>query len=118
MEPIDITEFQRLDLRVAEVKEAERVEGTDKLLKLQIDTGGETRQIVAGIAQHYQPEDLIGKKIVVVTNLKPATIRGIESRGMLLAASSGGGSASGGSDGATLTIVTPDRPIPAGAKVK
>jgi methionyl-tRNA synthetase len=122
MEPtdlMDITDFQKLDLRVAEVKQAEKVEGTDKLLKLQIDIGGEPRQIVAGIAQHYKPEELIGKKIVVVANLKPATIRGVESRGMLLAASAGGGSASGGSNSETLSILTLDRlTLPTGAKVK
>ncbi len=105
---LDIAEFQRLDLRVAEVKEAVKVEGADKLLKLQIDLGGETRQIVAGIAQHYTPEQLIGRRIVVVANLKPATIRGVESRGMLLAASNNEG----------LSILTLDRPIAPGAKVK
>ena len=105
---LDITEFQKLDLRVAEIRQAEKVEGADKLLKIQIDIGGETRQIVAGIAQHYSPEQLIGKQIVVVTNLKPATIRGVESRGMLLAASNPEG----------LSIVTLDRPLAPGAKVK
>lgn len=105
---LDIADFQKLDLRVAEVRTAERIEGTDKLLKLQIDLGGESRQIVAGIAQHYAPEQLIGKSIVVVVNLKPVTIRGVESRGMLLAASNSEG----------LSIVTPDRPIAPGAKVK
>ncbi len=105
---LDISAFQKLDLRVAEVRQAEKVEGTDKLLKLQIDLGGETRQIVAGIAQHYSPEQLVGKQVVVVTNLKPATIRGVESRGMLLAASNTEG----------LSIVTLDRPLAPGAKVK
>ena len=112
MEPtdlMDITDFQKIDLRVAEVKQAEKVEGADKLLKLQVEIGGEPRQIVAGIAQHYKPEELVGKKIVVVANLKPATIRGVESRGMLLAASN--------SD--ALSILTLDRPVvPSGAKVK
>lgn len=105
---IDITEFQKLDLRVAEVKQAERVEGTDKLLRLQVDIGGEPRQIVAGIAQHYKPEELVGRSVVVVSNLKPATIRGVESRGMLLAAS----------NAEALSIVTLDRPLPSGARVK
>ncbi len=105
---LDITEFQKLELRVAEVKTAEKVEGADRLLKLQVDLGGELRQIVAGIAQHYTPEQLIGKKVVIVANLKPATIRGVESRGMLLAASNETG----------LSIITLDRELTAGAKVK
>lgn len=105
---LDITEFQKLELRVAEVKQAEKVEGADRLLKLQVDLGDETRQIVAGIAQHYTPEQLIGKQVVIVTNLKPATIRGVESRGMLLAASDEGG----------LSIVIPEKERQAGAKVK
>jgi methionyl-tRNA synthetase len=105
---LDIAEFQKLDLRIAEVLEAERIPGTDKLLRLQISLGTERRQIVAGIAEHYPPEQLAGKKIVVVANLKPVTIRGVESRGMLLAASD--------SDG--LSILTVDRPRSSGAKVK
>ncbi|MBI2982066.1 MAG: methionine--tRNA ligase [Deltaproteobacteria bacterium] len=105
---LDISEFQKLDLRVATVLEVEKVAGTDKLLRLQIDLGGERRQIVAGIAEHYTPEQLQGKSVVIVANLKPATIRGVESRGMLLAAS----------NETTLSIVTLDRPILPGAKVK
>jgi len=85
-EPLTIDEFLRIDLRVAVVLEAARIEGADKLLKLQLDVGGQTRQIVAGIAKAYQPEQLIGKRIVVVFNLKPAKLRGVESQGMLLAA--------------------------------
>ena len=80
----------------------------DKLLKLQIDLGGETRQIVAGIAQHYRPEELVGKKIVVVANLKPAKIRGEVSQGMLLAASTED----------QLSLVTVEKDLPAGARVK
>ena len=83
---IDISEFQRVRLRVATVLSAERIAGADKLLKLQIDLGGEQRQIVAGIAQHYAPEALTGRQVVVVVNLKPARIRGVASQGMLLAA--------------------------------
>ena len=105
---ISIEDFAKIDLRIAEVLEAEKVEGADKLLKLQIKIGNEKRQIVAGIAQHYTPEELIGKKIVVVANLKPAKLRGIESCGMLLAAS----------DSKGLTLVTVDRDIDSGAKVK
>ncbi|HCI16246.1 MAG TPA: methionine--tRNA ligase subunit beta, partial [Candidatus Marinimicrobia bacterium] len=71
------------------VLEAEKVDGADKLLTLQVDIGGEKRQIISGIALHYTPEELVGKMIVVVANLKPATIFGVESHGMLLAASKG-----------------------------
>ena len=85
-ETITIDDFLRVDLRVARVVSAERIEGADKLLKLQLDLGGTTRQIVAGIAKAYAPEQLVGKAIVVVANLKPAKLRGVESQGMLLAA--------------------------------
>jgi len=104
---LDISEFARAELRVAEVIEAERVEGADKLLRLQINIGSEKRQIVAGVAQHYPPDRIKGMKIVVVTNLKPATIRGVESRGMLLAAKAG----------KKLTLLTPDDDLPPGAKI-
>ncbi|MCP4711056.1 MAG: methionine--tRNA ligase subunit beta, partial [Planctomycetes bacterium] len=83
---ITIDDFVKVELRTAEVLEAEKVEGADRLLKLQVQIGEEKRQIVAGIAQFYTPADLIGKFIVVVYNLQPVKIRGIESRGMLLAA--------------------------------
>lgn len=86
---VDVNEFFKSKLKTAKVLEAGKVEGADKLLKLQIDVGGETRQIVAGVAQFYQPEELVGRTIVVVANLKPATIRGVESNGMLLAAKKG-----------------------------
>ena len=78
-ETITLEEFKRVDLRVGEVVSCERVEGTDRLLKLTVDLGNETRQLVAGIAAHYEPRHLIGVQIVVVCNLKPAVIRGIES---------------------------------------
>ena len=107
---ISIDDFAKLDLRVAEVLTAERVEGTDKLVKLEIDLGAEKRQIVAGIAQFYAPEDLVGKHIVVVANLEPARIRGVESRGMLLAGST--------EDRKELSIITVDRPLSKGAKVR
>lgn len=84
---IDIKEFGRLELRTARITAAERVEGADKLLKLTVDIGTESRTIVAGIALRYQPEALVGKTIVVVANLKPAKLRGVLSEGMLLAAS-------------------------------
>lgn len=105
---ISIDDVAKVELRIAEVLEAEKVKGADKLLQLQIQIGEEKRQIVAGIAKHYTAEQLIGKKIVVVANLKPAKLRGIESQGMLLAASNKD----------SLTLVTVDKDIASGAKVK
>ena len=84
---IEINDFAKLDLRTAIVKSAEKVEGADKLLKLKLELGDQMRQIVAGIAEHYSVEDIIGKTIIIVANMKPAVIRGVESNGMLLAAS-------------------------------
>jgi methionyl-tRNA synthetase len=88
---------------------AEKVEGSDKLLKLQIQVSGQERQIVAGIAQHYSPEQLLGKEIVVLANLKPAKLRGLLSEGMLLAASN---------DQGQLALLIPETPIGEGAKIK
>lgn len=105
---VSIQEFQKIDLRVAVVETVERVPGADKLVKLMIDVGGEKRQIIAGIAQRYPIGELVGRRIVIVANLQPATIRGVESRGMLLAAD----------DGTTLALLTPDREITSGAKVR
>jgi len=85
MSQISFNEFKKMDLRVAEILSAEKVEGTRKLIKLEVDIGDEKRQMVAGIADTYEPEDLIGKKLVVIANLEPATIHGIESQAMLLA---------------------------------
>lgn len=104
---IDVDTFFRTKLRVAKVIAAEPVPKADRLLLLQIDLGGETRQIVAGIAQFYSAEEMVGKSVVVVANLKPAKIRGVESNGMLLAAK----------DGKTLRVVTVDGEVPAGASV-
>ncbi|MFQ5627382.1 MAG: methionine--tRNA ligase [bacterium] len=106
---ISIQDFAQVDLRVAEVLTAEKLKGADKLLKLQVDTGGDKRQIIAGIAQHYQPEELIGKKIVIVANLQPAKLRGEISEGMLLAAETENGE---------LSLVTLERGSMPGAKVK
>jgi methionyl-tRNA synthetase len=86
---ITIEEFAKVDLRVAQVISAERVQGADKLLKLIVDLGTEKRQILAGIAKVYSPESMIGRKIIVVANLHPRKMRGLESNGMLLAASLG-----------------------------
>lgn len=87
---ITIDQFFETDLRVARIVAAERVPGADRLLKLEVDLGTERRQIVAGIALSYEPEMLVGRTIVVVANLQPAVIRGVESQGMLLAADLGG----------------------------
>jgi len=110
LEAVSIKEFQKLDLRVGEVLAAEPVPGADKLLKLSVDIGGETRTMVAGIALSYHPEELIGKRVVVVANLEPATIRGVRSEGMLLAGWIKG-------DDQSITLVMPERPLPKGSKV-
>ena len=86
MDIITYDEFKKMDLRVAHILNAERIPGATKLLKLEVDIGTEKRQMVAGIAETYAPEDLVGKKLIVIANLKPAVIRGIESQAMLLAA--------------------------------
>jgi methionyl-tRNA synthetase len=88
---ITIDDFAKVELRVAQVKVAEKVKGADKLLRLEVDLGTETRQIVAGIAQAYDPEKLIGRKVVIVANLAPRKLRGLESQGMIVAASYGDG---------------------------
>jgi methionyl-tRNA synthetase len=88
---ITIDDFAKVELRVAQIKVAEKVKGADKLLRLEVDLGTETRQILAGIAEAYAPEALIGRKIVIVANLSPRKMRGLESNGMLLAASLEGG---------------------------
>ena len=109
MDQISYEEFRKMDLRVARITEAERVPGATKILKLKIDIGTEQRQMIAGIAETYAPEDLVGKTLIVIVNLKPAIIRGIESQAMLLAAIT-----------ADNKAVVPffDRDIPAGAVVK
>lgn len=88
---ISIEDFQKIDLRVAKVLKAERVENSDKLIKLEVDLGSEKRNIVAGIGKKYEPEELIGQLIIVVTNLEPKEIKGIKSEGMLLAVDSENG---------------------------
>ena len=88
---ISIDDFAKIELRVAQVKTAERVKGADKLLRLEVDLGTEVRQLVAGIAEAYEPETLIGRKIVIVANLAPRKLRGLESNGMIVAASPEGG---------------------------
>jgi len=100
--------FSKIKIRIAEIKAAEKVEGADKLLKLQVSLGDEERQIVAGVAQFYEPDALVGKKIVLLANLEPAKIRGVESNGMLLAADIDG----------RAVILQPESDVPAGSKVR
>ncbi|MDF2930071.1 methionine--tRNA ligase [Anaerospora sp.] len=106
-EEITIDEFGKMDLRVAKVLTCEKVKGADKLLQFTVDLGSEVRTVVSGIAKHYQPEELVGRNVVMVANLKPAKIRGIESRGMLLSASS---------EDKLILVDAPD--MPAGSRVK
>ena len=105
---ISIDRFFDIELRVARILTAEKVEKADKLLKLEVDLGHEKRQLVAGIAESYAVDSLVGKTIVVVANLKPARIRGVESQGMLLAADLGG----------RPIVVTFDEAVPAGTRVR
>ena len=104
---ISIDDFFKTQLKTAKILEAEKIEGADKLLKLKIEVGSEIRPLVAGIALYYKPEELIGKTIVIVANLKPAKIRGVESCGMLLAAKNGD----------TLKLVTTDGEMPSGVSI-
>ena len=104
---VTIDQFAQIKLKTAKVLKAEKVEGADKLLKLQIEVGPETRQLIAGVAQFYTPEEIVGKTIVIVSNLQPAKIRGVESQGMLLAAKSG----------KTLKLVTVDGDLPSGVDI-
>jgi len=108
-ERVGIEEFLRLDLRVARVVAAERVPKSRKLLKLEVDLGTERRTLVAGIAEAYEPEALIGRVVGMVANLKPATVMGVESNGMILAASVPGG---------LPTVVSFDKEPPLGARIK
>jgi len=108
VQQIGIDDFAKVELRVAQVIHAEPVPKADKLLKLQLDLGSEQRQVVSGIAMYYKPEQLIGKKLICVTNLKPVKLRGELSQGMILAASADG----------KLTVATVEGDIPNGAKVK
>lgn len=104
---ITIDDFRKVELKIATVKAAEPHPNADRLMVLKVDIGGEERQICAGIRNHYAPEDLLGKQIVVVANLETAMLRGMESQGMLLAAS----------DSGRVIILTPEKSVPAGSKV-
>ncbi|MFA6476140.1 MAG: methionine--tRNA ligase subunit beta [Candidatus Paceibacterota bacterium] len=109
MENINYEEFSKVKLRIVEIVSAERVEGSDKLLKLEVNMGDEKRQIIAGIGKAYEPEKLVGKKIVIVANLEPRKLMGLESQGMLLAASTE-------NEGPVLLI--PDADITSGAEIR
>ena len=106
---ISIDQVAKVDLRVAEILEAERVPKSDKLVRMQISLGEEKRQIVAGIGKFYEPENLVGRKIIVVANLQKAKIFGVESQGMLLAAST--------KKKDKLVLLQPEADIPVGSKI-
>ena len=108
MEEVTLDAFQKIDLRVARILEVQDHPKADKLYILKVDLGDETRQIVAGIKNHYKKEELINKKIIIIANLKPAVLRGFESKGMLLAAD----------DGSNVVIVTTDKDIGNGSKIR
>ena len=105
---ITIDDFAKIDLRVAKVLECEKIKGSSKLLRLQLEVGSEKRQVVSGISEYYSPEELIGKYVVLVANLKPVKLCGVESNGMILAAD----------DGKDVVVVTPLSEIPSGSQVR
>lgn len=102
---ITYDEFKKMRIRIGLIVEAERVEGTDKLLKLKVDFGDEKRQIVSGIAEFYKPEQLINKQFTFIVNLEPRVIRGVESQGMILAVSAG----------EKVVLLKPQKKVPAGS---
>ncbi len=104
---IDINEFAKLDLRIGKIETAERIEGSKKLIKLDVDVGTEKRQMVAGIAEDYDPENLIGALVPVLVNMKPAKLMGVESRGMILAVEVNG----------KPILLHPDKEVPAGSRI-
>jgi len=105
---ISIQDFSEIDLRVAEIKAVEEHPDADKLLVLKIDAGDGEKQLVAGIKNHYSAEELIGRKIIVVNNLAPAVLRGVESQGMLLAAK----------DDDKVVLLTPEKDVKPGSRVQ
>ncbi|MBC7216839.1 MAG: methionine--tRNA ligase subunit beta [Candidatus Caldatribacterium sp.] len=109
LQEIHLEDFQKIDLRVGEIVSAERVEGTRALMVLRVNLGDEERTLVAGLAPYYAPEEMVGKRVIVVANLEPAVIRGIKSQGMLLAADDGQGN---------VSLVTVDRDIAPGSRVR
>ncbi len=107
-EEITIDDFFKTDLRVAKILACEKVEKSDKLLKIQLSLGNEERQVVSGIAKYYKPEELIGKKVILVANLKPAKLRGVESQGMILC----------GENGDNVRLIEPDQSLPEGSTIR
>jgi len=105
---ISFDDFNKLDIRIGTILEAEKVEGADKLLKLLVDIGDEKRTLVAGIAETYTPEEIIGKQIPILTNLEPKKLRGIESNGMILAVDIDN----------KATLIHPDKQVPNGGKIR
>ena len=105
---ISIEEFMKLELVIAQVKEVREHPNADRLYVMKVDTGKEERQVVAGIRKSYVPEDLIGRRVVIVANLEPAVIRGEESQGMILAAS----------DESGISVLSPDKEVALGSRVK
>ena len=107
MDTINIDEFKKLDIRVGEITSATRVPGTDKLIEVQVDIGGEVRTLATGLVPFYGPQDLVGKRIIVLTNLEPRRVRGVQSQGMLLAAEWDG----------NVALLTVEKDAPKGAKI-
>lgn len=107
MEMVEFSDFAKIVLKTGKIISAEKVAGTEKLVRMQVDVGEEKRQLVAGIAKDYSPEKLVGKTIIVVVNLKPKKVFGIESQGMLLAVE----------DEKGVSVLTADREVKAGLKV-
>ena len=105
---ITIEQFRTIELRVGTVRSAEPHPNADRLVVLRVDVGGEERQLVAGIRAHYDPATLVGRQVIVVANLEPAKLRGVESQGMVLAAS----------DGERVVLLRPDDPVVPGAVVR
>ena len=108
METITIDDFKKMDMCVAKIICAEKVNKSDKLLKVTVDIGGESRQVVAGIAKEYDHDELVGKEVVLLANMAPVKLMGIESRGMILAADNDG----------RPVVLTPSKDVPVGTKVK
>ncbi len=106
---ISFEDFKKVEIKIGKVLTCEKVEGADKLYKLEVDFGEEKRQIVSGIVDFYQPEDLIGKQFPFITNLEPRTIRGVESQGMLMAVDPGNDSA---------VLLSPDKEVPEGSIIR
>ena len=105
---ITIDDFKKVELKVVKVLSAEPIEGSEKLLKLQIDLGSEQRQILSGIAKFYKPEELVGRQIVIVANLEPRQMMGLESNGMILAAG----------DGEVISLLVPDKELSPGTSIR